>query len=81
MTALPPTFKAYLTHGIARWAVPAQENGEMLIRTIVHRLVQNDRVILRSLRNNERFHSKGYTNKHVDKIHVVQTGKLHLTLS
>lgn len=72
MTALPPTIKAYLTHGIARWAVPAQES-EMSIRTAVHRLLQNGRVILRSLRNNERFHSKRYINKHFDKIHIVQT--------
>ncbi|XP_012231362.1 serine/threonine-protein kinase Pink1, mitochondrial isoform X2 [Linepithema humile] len=42
----------------------------MSIRTAVHRFVQNGRVILRSLRNNERFHSKGYANKHSDKIHV-----------
>ncbi|XP_029178837.1 serine/threonine-protein kinase PINK1, mitochondrial [Nylanderia fulva] len=46
----------------------------MSIRTAVHRLVQNGRVILRSLRNNERFHSRGYVDKHPDKIHVAQTG-------
>ena len=46
----------------------------MSIRTAVHRLVQNGRVILRSLRNNERFHSRGYADKYLDKIHVAQIG-------
>lgn len=73
MAALPPALKAYLTHGLVRWAVPVQESGEMSIRTVVHRLVQNGRVILRSLRNNERFYSRGY--EHFDKIHVAQIGK------
>ncbi|XP_011349569.2 serine/threonine-protein kinase PINK1, mitochondrial [Ooceraea biroi] len=75
VTALPPALKAQSLHGFARWAVPAQESGEMSIRTAVHRLVQNGRVILRSLRNNERFHSNGYPNKNLDKIHVVQRGE------
>ncbi|XP_071581475.1 serine/threonine-protein kinase Pink1, mitochondrial [Temnothorax nylanderi] len=47
----------------------------MSIRKAVHRLVQNGRVILRSLQNNERFHLRGYTHN-LDKIHVAQTGKL-----
>ncbi|XP_011685796.1 PREDICTED: serine/threonine-protein kinase PINK1, mitochondrial [Wasmannia auropunctata] len=48
----------------------------MSIRTVVHRLVQNGRVVLRSLRNNERLHSKGYTtDKPLDKIHGAQIGK------
>ncbi|XP_011862313.1 PREDICTED: serine/threonine-protein kinase PINK1, mitochondrial [Vollenhovia emeryi] len=47
----------------------------MSIRAVVHRFVQNGRVVLRLLRNNERFHSSGYTAKHLDKIHVAQTGK------
>ncbi|XP_011633507.2 serine/threonine-protein kinase PINK1, mitochondrial [Pogonomyrmex barbatus] len=47
----------------------------MSIRMIVHRLVQNGRVILRSLRNNERFCSRGYADKYINKIHVAQTGK------
>ncbi|KYM95147.1 PREDICTED: serine/threonine-protein kinase PINK1, mitochondrial [Cyphomyrmex costatus] len=47
----------------------------MSIRTVVHRLVQNGRIVLRSIRNNERFHSKGYTDKHLDKIHVAQIDK------
>lgn len=79
MAALPPALKAYLTYGLARWAVPVQESGEMSIRTAVHRLVQNGRVILRSLRNNERFHSRGYADKYLDKIHVAQIGKFTFT--
>lgn len=51
----------------------------MSIRTAVHRLVQNGRVILRSLRNNERFHSRGYADKYLDKIHVAQIGKFTFT--
>ncbi|XP_036148507.1 serine/threonine-protein kinase PINK1, mitochondrial isoform X2 [Monomorium pharaonis] len=74
-TALPSIFKAYLTYGLVRWAVPAQESGEMSIRAAVHRLVQNGRVVLRSLRNNERLHSRRYANEHLDKIHVAQAGK------
>jgi len=50
----------------------------MSIRTAVHRLVQNGRVVLRLLRNNDHFQSRGYTNKHLDKIHVAQIGKLYL---
>jgi len=81
VSTLPPAFKAYLLHGFARWALPVQESGEMSIRTVVHRLMQNGRIILRSLRNNERFHSNRYTDKHFDKIHVVQAGKLSLSIS
>ncbi|XP_029661931.1 serine/threonine-protein kinase PINK1, mitochondrial [Formica exsecta] len=47
----------------------------MSIRTVVHRLVQNGRVILRSLRSNERFYSRGYADKHFGKIHVAQIGE------
>ncbi|KYN28953.1 PREDICTED: serine/threonine-protein kinase PINK1, mitochondrial [Trachymyrmex cornetzi] len=47
----------------------------MSMRAVVHRLVQNGRIALRSLRNNERFHSKSYTNKHLDKIHGAQIDK------
>ncbi|XP_050466129.1 serine/threonine-protein kinase Pink1, mitochondrial [Cataglyphis hispanica] len=47
----------------------------MSIRTVVHRLVQNGRVILRSLRSNEHFYSRGYANKHLGKIHVAQIGE------
>ncbi|XP_070169949.1 serine/threonine-protein kinase Pink1, mitochondrial [Polyergus mexicanus] len=47
----------------------------MSLRTVVHRLVQNGRVILRSLRSNERFYSRGYADKHLGKIHVAQIGE------
>ncbi|KYM75429.1 Serine/threonine-protein kinase PINK1, mitochondrial [Atta colombica] len=47
----------------------------MSMRTVIHRLVQNGRIALRSLRNNERFHSRRYTDKHFDKIHGAQIDK------
>ncbi|KAG5346808.1 PINK1 kinase, partial [Acromyrmex charruanus] len=47
----------------------------MSMRTVVHRLIQNGRIALRSLRNNERFHSRRYTDKHLGKIHGAQIDK------
>ncbi|KAL0128784.1 hypothetical protein PUN28_003880 [Cardiocondyla obscurior] len=47
----------------------------MSIRAVVHRLVQNGRVVLRTLRNKEHFHSREYTDKQFGKIYVAQTGK------
>ncbi|XP_015108858.1 serine/threonine-protein kinase PINK1, mitochondrial [Diachasma alloeum] len=45
----------------------------MSIRTLAQRIVQNGKIILRSLRNNE--HYSSYTRGQLDKIHVVQVGK------
>lgn len=46
----------------------------MSIRTAVHRLVQNGRVVLRSLQNKP-YHSNGYAYKHLNKIHVAQASE------
>ncbi|XP_034944252.1 serine/threonine-protein kinase PINK1, mitochondrial [Chelonus insularis] len=61
--------------GLARWALPAQEHSDMSIRIIAQRLLQNGRVVLRSLRNNEQYYSGSYAKGQLDKIHVVPVGK------
>ncbi|XP_015600202.1 serine/threonine-protein kinase PINK1, mitochondrial [Cephus cinctus] len=47
----------------------------MSIRTAAQRLVQNGRVILRSLRNPEHRYNSCYSRSQLDKIHVVELGK------
>ncbi|XP_053598735.1 serine/threonine-protein kinase Pink1, mitochondrial [Microplitis demolitor] len=47
----------------------------MSIRLIAQRLIQDGRVILRSLRNNDRLYSNTHAKSHFDKIHVVPVGK------
>ncbi|XP_014469946.1 PREDICTED: serine/threonine-protein kinase PINK1, mitochondrial [Dinoponera quadriceps] len=46
----------------------------MSIRAAVYRLVQNGRVVLRSLQNKP-YHSNGYVYKHSNKIHVAGAGE------
>lgn len=62
--------------GLARWALSAQETGEMSIRAATHRLIQNGRVLLRTLRNKENLYSNDYPKNYLNKIHVVQVGEL-----
>lgn len=61
--------------GLARWALSAQETGEMSIRAATHRIIQNGRVLLRILRNRENLYSPEQPKNYFNKIHVVQVGK------
>lgn len=61
--------------GLARWALSAQETGEMSIRAATHRLIQNGRLLLRTLRNKENLCSNEHQRNYLNKIHVVQVGK------
>ena len=47
----------------------------MSIRTVAHRLLQNGRALLHSVRNTECFYSNCHPRSYHDKIHVVQVGK------
>ncbi|CAK9818365.1 Serine/threonine-protein kinase Pink1, mitochondrial [Anthophora quadrimaculata] len=47
----------------------------MSIRSAVHRLVQNGRALLHSVRSTKCFYANYYTRIYHDKIHVVQVGK------
>ncbi|KAK2584169.1 hypothetical protein KPH14_006599 [Odynerus spinipes] len=47
----------------------------MSIRAATHRLIQNGRVLLRTLRNNENLYSTEHPRNYLNKIHVVQVGK------
>ncbi|KAK0091951.1 hypothetical protein PV326_002480 [Microctonus aethiopoides] len=61
--------------GLARcWALPAQEYSDMSIRILAQRLVQNGRILIRSLKYNEHY-SPRITNNHTNKIHVIPIGK------
>lgn len=74
-TSLPSAAKVHFTWGLAHWALSAQKRGEMSIRTVVHRLVQNGRALLHSFRNTECFYPNFHQRNYHDKIHVVQVGK------
>ena len=65
----------YWETGLARWALAAHEPLDMSIRTAAQRLIQNGRVLLRTLRNPENRYSSTYARGHLDKIHVVEVGE------
>ncbi|XP_012288475.1 serine/threonine-protein kinase PINK1, mitochondrial [Orussus abietinus] len=60
---------------LARWALPAQDYGEMSIRTAAYRLIQNGRVLLRSVRNPEHRYNSYNPGSPFGKIHVAQAGR------
>lgn len=67
--------KGFLEFGLARcWALPAQEYSDMSIRILAQRLVQNGRILIRSLKYNEHYSSR-ITNNHTNKIHVIPIGE------
>lgn len=75
MKGLPSAAKACFSSGVARWALSTRKPGEMSIRTVAYRLLQNGRALLHSVRNTEGLYANCHPRINHGNIHVVQVGK------